>query len=82
MRSSASTRTAAWTSAGPMADDDGLRPIFEHTATLGGKDLHLATELADAHGIAKVDEARQADPDRRRHGRVAPPAAGARSAAA
>jgi 3-hydroxyisobutyrate dehydrogenase len=39
------------TSAGPMADDDGLRPIFEHTATLGGKDLHLATELADAHGI-------------------------------
>lgn len=34
-----------------MADDDGLRPIFEHTATLGSKDLHLAVELAAQHGL-------------------------------
>jgi 3-hydroxyisobutyrate dehydrogenase len=39
------------TDAGRMADDDGLRPIFEHTATLGGKDLHLAVELAAEHGV-------------------------------
>jgi 3-hydroxyisobutyrate dehydrogenase len=38
-------------SAGRLADDDGLRPIFEHTATLGGKDLHLAAELASDHGL-------------------------------
>ncbi len=38
-------------SAGVMADDDGLRAIFEHTATLGAKDLHLAAELATEHGI-------------------------------
>ena len=37
--------------AGPMAADDGLRPIFGHTATLGGKDLHLAVELADRLGV-------------------------------
>ncbi|MCC6185252.1 MAG: NAD(P)-dependent oxidoreductase [Microthrixaceae bacterium] len=30
-----------------MADDDGLRPIFAHTAALGTKDLDLATELGD-----------------------------------
>lgn len=34
-----------------MADDDGLRPIFEHTATLGSKDLHLAVQLAAEHGL-------------------------------
>lgn len=39
-------------SAATLADDDGLRPIFEHTATLGGKDLHLAVELGDELGIA------------------------------
>lgn len=37
--------------AGVMADDDGLRPIFEHTATLGAKDLHLAVQLAAEHGL-------------------------------
>lgn len=30
-----------------MADDDGLRPIFAHTAALGTKDLELAAELGD-----------------------------------
>lgn len=30
-----------------MADDDGLRPIFAHTAALGTKDLDLAAELGD-----------------------------------
>lgn len=39
------------TTAGVMADDDGLRPIFEHTATLGAKDLHLAVQLAAEHGL-------------------------------
>jgi 3-hydroxyisobutyrate dehydrogenase len=39
-------------SAATMADDDGLRPIFEHTATLGGKDLHLAADLGAALGVA------------------------------
>jgi 3-hydroxyisobutyrate dehydrogenase len=39
-------------SAGVLADDDGLRPIFEHTATLGGKDLHLAVDLGDELGVA------------------------------
>jgi 3-hydroxyisobutyrate dehydrogenase len=38
-------------SADRMADDDGLRPIFEHTATLGAKDLHLAVHLAAEHGL-------------------------------
>jgi len=38
-------------SAGVMSDDDGLRSIFEHTATLGAKDLHLAAELAEEHGV-------------------------------
>ncbi len=37
-------------STGAMAPDDGLRPIFEHTATLGAKDLHLAADLAAEHG--------------------------------
>ena len=37
--------------AGPMAADDGLRPIFGHTYTLGAKDLHLAVELADRVGV-------------------------------
>jgi 3-hydroxyisobutyrate dehydrogenase-like beta-hydroxyacid dehydrogenase len=37
--------------AGVMDDDDGLRPIFEHTATLGAKDLHLAVHLAAEHGL-------------------------------
>jgi 3-hydroxyisobutyrate dehydrogenase-like beta-hydroxyacid dehydrogenase len=35
----------------PMAPDDGLRSIFEHTATLGTKDLHLAVELAAQLGV-------------------------------
>ena len=38
-------------SADRMADDDGLRSIFEHTATLGAKDLHLAVQLAAEHGL-------------------------------
>lgn len=29
----------------PLAEDDGLRPIFEHTRGLGEKDLQLAIEL-------------------------------------
>jgi 3-hydroxyisobutyrate dehydrogenase-like beta-hydroxyacid dehydrogenase len=37
--------------AAPMAADDGLRPIFGHTATLGGKDLHLAVDMAAALGV-------------------------------
>jgi 3-hydroxyisobutyrate dehydrogenase-like beta-hydroxyacid dehydrogenase len=37
--------------AGRMSDVDGLRPIFDHTATLGGKDLHLAVELAAQLGV-------------------------------
>lgn len=39
------------TSAAPMADDDGLRPIFTHTKGLGEKDLHLALALASEHGL-------------------------------
>jgi 3-hydroxyisobutyrate dehydrogenase-like beta-hydroxyacid dehydrogenase len=35
----------------PMADDDGLRSIFEHTRHLGEKDLTLALELADSYGL-------------------------------
>ncbi|MFZ4519622.1 MAG: NAD(P)-dependent oxidoreductase [Microthrixaceae bacterium] len=38
-------------SAAPMADDDGLRPIFGHTATLGAKDLDLARDLAEEVGV-------------------------------
>ena len=38
-------------SAGVMSDDDGLRPIFEHTASLGAKDLELALELASEHDL-------------------------------
>lgn len=34
----------------PMAADDPLRPIFEHTATLGHKDLSLALEVATELG--------------------------------
>jgi 3-hydroxyisobutyrate dehydrogenase len=34
-----------------MADDDGLRPIFEHTASLGGKDLELAARLGHELGV-------------------------------
>jgi 3-hydroxyisobutyrate dehydrogenase len=34
-----------------MAADDGLRSIFEHTATLGGKDLELARRLAAELGV-------------------------------
>lgn len=37
--------------AGELADDDGLRPIFEHTATLGSKDLQLAVRLAAERGL-------------------------------
>lgn len=37
--------------AGVMSDDDGLRPIFEHTASLGAKDLELARELGEALGV-------------------------------
>jgi 3-hydroxyisobutyrate dehydrogenase-like beta-hydroxyacid dehydrogenase len=35
----------------PMSADDGLREIFEHTRTLGEKDLILALELADELGL-------------------------------
>jgi 3-hydroxyisobutyrate dehydrogenase-like beta-hydroxyacid dehydrogenase len=35
----------------PMAGDDPLRPIFEHTAELGEKDLSLALALGDALGV-------------------------------
>jgi 3-hydroxyisobutyrate dehydrogenase len=38
--------------AGVLADDDGLRPVFEHTAALGGKDLELAAELGRELGVA------------------------------
>lgn len=34
-----------------MADDDGLRPIFAHTAALGTKDLELAAELGDGLNV-------------------------------
>lgn len=37
--------------AGVMDDADGLRSVFEHTATLGVKDLHLAVRLAAEHGL-------------------------------
>lgn len=35
----------------PMADDDGLRPIFEHTITLASKDLALALALGADLGV-------------------------------
>lgn len=34
-------------STGPLPADDGLRPIFEHTRTLGEKDLALALALGE-----------------------------------
>jgi 3-hydroxyisobutyrate dehydrogenase len=37
--------------AGVMDADDGLRPIFGHTAELGAKDLHLAAEMAQRLGV-------------------------------
>lgn len=49
-------------SSGVMADDDGLRAIFEHTATLGTKDLELARHLGAELGVhtpfAELAEAR------------------------
>ena len=38
-------------SAGPMSSDDGLRPIFGHTATLGNKDLDLAIQKGAELGV-------------------------------
>jgi 3-hydroxyisobutyrate dehydrogenase-like beta-hydroxyacid dehydrogenase len=35
----------------PLAPDDGLRPIFEHTRTLGEKDLGLALDLGESLGV-------------------------------
>ncbi len=35
----------------PMAEDDPLRAIFQHTATLGTKDLTLALTLAGQQGV-------------------------------
>lgn len=37
--------------AGPMADDDGLRPMFGHTLALGSKDLELASEMGRALAV-------------------------------
>ena len=37
---------------GPLGEDDGLAPIFEHTARLGVKDLEHALELAQSNGVA------------------------------
>ncbi len=37
--------------AAPLAEDDGLRPIFGHTAVLGAKDLALAAALAEEVGV-------------------------------
>ena len=37
--------------AAPMAEDDGLRPIFGHSAELGTKDLQLAREMAAELGL-------------------------------
>jgi 3-hydroxyisobutyrate dehydrogenase len=39
------------TDAGPLADDDGLRPIFTHTRALGEKDLSLAIGLGEVLGV-------------------------------
>lgn len=36
---------------GPLSPDDGLRSIFEHTATLGYKDLELAAVLGVELGV-------------------------------
>jgi 3-hydroxyisobutyrate dehydrogenase-like beta-hydroxyacid dehydrogenase len=36
---------------GPFAADDGLRTVFEHTRTLGEKDLSLALALGEASGV-------------------------------
>lgn len=36
---------------GPLPDDDGLRPIFEHTRGLGEKDLQLALGLGSELGV-------------------------------
>jgi 3-hydroxyisobutyrate dehydrogenase len=38
-------------SAGPLPDDDGLRPIFTHTSGLGEKDLDLAVALGEELGV-------------------------------
>lgn len=35
----------------PFAADDGLRPVFEHTRTLGEKDLALALALGEANDV-------------------------------
>lgn len=35
----------------PLAGDDGLRPVFEHTRELGEKDLALALAMADRLGL-------------------------------
>jgi 3-hydroxyisobutyrate dehydrogenase-like beta-hydroxyacid dehydrogenase len=37
--------------AAPYADDDPLRPIFEHTRSLGEKDIAHALALGDALGV-------------------------------
>jgi 3-hydroxyisobutyrate dehydrogenase len=39
------------TMAGALPEGDGLRPIFEHTRTLGEKDLDLALALGDQLGV-------------------------------
>lgn len=36
----------------PLAGDDGLRPIFEHTRALGEKDLSLAVALGESLGVS------------------------------
>ncbi|HUR13357.1 MAG TPA: NAD(P)-dependent oxidoreductase [Mycobacteriales bacterium] len=36
---------------GPFADDDGLRTVFEHTRTLGEKDLALALALGASRDV-------------------------------
>ena len=42
---------ALWSGDSPMGDDDGLKAIFEHTRSLGEKDLALALELAESLGL-------------------------------
>ncbi len=37
--------------AAPLADDDGLRPIFQHSSNLGSKDLELAIAMGRATGV-------------------------------
>ena len=34
-----------------LADDDGLRPIFQHSSNLGSKDLELAIAMGRATGV-------------------------------